>query len=405
MFRWSLLILSLSLLSPLAQAADSVISNPADAPVIETWHLNEVWRLDNEENEDLPLMGAVNQGVVTPDGHVLLLDSQMAHVLEISPTGEFLGTLGRMGQGPGELEQTNGLFLADEGQIGLMQMFPGKVVFLNRDGTPGGQVRARGENPMFYRVMEAAGSLVASGRSLNISGGAGDNISDKFLRCYSRDGAPGQPYLESTEVTSYDPPVMNEKGTWFPYRAWTLAPDGSLLVATDRDEYRIDWLEPGGERRRLITREFKPYKRTREDREKVLGSMRMWTQAGEIQPKKTILDTAPAIRGIQVLQDGTIWVRSCYAEQNLPEGVSRRYDVFDERGNLQTEVHIAYPVDPELDFFSLLADGRFLLYLNGRSVLDAVFASVEAGGDEEEEEERDDGEELYFQVVLLERER
>ena len=50
------------------------------------------------------LVGVITQAVVDKNGHVLLLDAPMAQVLEISPDGEFLGTLSRMGQGPGELQ-------------------------------------------------------------------------------------------------------------------------------------------------------------------------------------------------------------------------------------------------------------------------------------------------------------
>ena len=47
--------------------------------------MQEVWRLDNEEDDTLPLMGIINQAAVTSDNHVLLVDFQMAHVLEIAP--------------------------------------------------------------------------------------------------------------------------------------------------------------------------------------------------------------------------------------------------------------------------------------------------------------------------------
>ncbi len=163
------LVMALIILNSLSTlAAPPVIENPIDTPKIETWNLKEQWRLDNEEDEELPLMGVINKSLVTEDNHVLLLDSQMAHVLEISPDGEFLGTLSRMGQGPGELEQPKTIFLTDDGKLGLVQVFPGKIVLVNRDDTPGGVITAQGNNPMFFWAKERAGNLVINGRTMDI---------------------------------------------------------------------------------------------------------------------------------------------------------------------------------------------------------------------------------------------
>ena len=396
------MILVLFLYPSLALASPPAIQNPTEPPNVEIWNLREIWRLDNEVDQDLPLMGVITQAVVTEDDHILLLDSQMAHVLEILPDGEFLGTLSRMGQGPGELEQPNTIFLAADGKLGLVQVFPGKIVLVNRDNTPGGSITAQGNNPMFFRVKESAGNLVVSGQTMDMTGGQGESINHRFIRRYTRDGEGRNIYLEASVVSSHDPPVANEKGTWFPNRAWAMAVDGSVLVATDRDAYRIEWMEPNGEIRRVITRDLGAHVRTKEERQEVLDRMRMWGPQGEIIPKKTILDTEPIIDQIQVLNDGRIWVRSCYAERDLPEGVDCRYDVFNEEGELEAEVHIAIPVNRDTDYFSMLNDGRFLWYRNARSALDAVYAHMEAK-DETEEEDDIDAEEMAVQVILLEK--
>ena len=397
------LMILVCVLCPLsALASPPIMENPADPPRIETWTLHELWRLDNEEDEELPLMGVISQAVVTEDDHILLLDSQMAHVLEISPDGTFLGTLSRPGQGPGELERPNTILLTDDGKLGLVQVFPGKIVLVNRDNTPAGSITAQGNNPMFFRVKESAENLVISGQTMDMSGGQGESVNHRFIRRYTREGEGRNTYLEASVVSSHDPPVSNEKGTWFPNRAWALAADGSLLTATDRDAYRIEWMEPDGEIRRVVTRDLEAHVRTKEERQEVLDGMRMWGPEGEIIPKKTILDTEPVIDQIQVMDDGRIWVKSCYAERDLPEGVHCRYDVFDKEGRLEAEVRIVFPVNRDNDYFSMLSNGRFLWYRNARSALDAVYANMEAKDKTEEEDEIDD-EDMVLQVILLER--
>ncbi len=397
--RLPLLILFCAFISSTAQASPTAIHNPSEPPSSETWSLQEIWRLDNEEDDTLPLMGIINQAAVTSDNHVLLVDFQMAHVLEIAPGGEVLGTLSRYGQGPGELEQPNTIFLTDEGQVGLIQVYPGKVILINRDDTPGRLISFQGDIPMVQYGASSRGDLIFTGQISSIESAGSGYATRFFLARYSQEGVLLHTYLENTTTTQYDPPVINEKGQWFPHQGWAVAGDGSLLVAPARDEYRIEWREPNGDIRRVMTRDFKSHVRTDEERKERLDAMRMYRSGGELKPKKTILDTEPAIEQIQVLNDGSIWVRSCWSERDLPEGVHCRFDVFDSEGRFESEVSIAMAVDREKDYFRLLKDGRFLWSRNGRSAVDALYSHIE-GGNEEEDEEEDDG---GIQVILLER--
>ncbi len=399
--RRSLAIMTLALWPTFTPAAPPVVQNPATPPTVETWHLREVWRLDNDEDAALPLMGVITQAVVAPDGNVLLLDSQLGHVLEISPAGEFLGTLSRMGQGPGELERPNTIFLTADNKLGLVQVFPGKIVLVNRDDTPAGSIVAQGVNSMFLRVKAVAGNLVVRGQTVAKSNAEESSTTRRFLARYSPTGERLHVYLEDQTIASYYPTHLTEKGKWFPYNSWTLATDGSLLVAAERDEYRIQWLELDGSVRRIITRTFQPHVRTKAERKLTKDRMRTWGPGGELKVRKSILDTEPAIDQIQVLPDGRIWVRSCYAERDLPPGIHCRYDVYDPQGHLESEVRIVWPVNRENDYFSLLEDGRFLWFRNARSALNSVYAKIE--NRPPVSEDLADAEDLVLQVIMLER--
>ena len=177
------------------------------------------------------------------DGHVLLLDKQLVQVLEIAPDGTFVGMLGRKGQGPGEIENPAGLFLHDDGRLALYQSFPGKLVYLNRDGTPGGGMTAQDGFPVFYRVEQAGDNLVAPGsdppdggrsegdpfpRALRRAGPAPAHLSDQG------DAAPGPTRRSSTRPIAGRPYV------------WTLTADGSLLL--NREARRLPHRTPGARR-------------------------------------------------------------------------------------------------------------------------------------------------------------
>ena len=391
------------LIAGTAVAEPLTIRNPAAPPTVETWHLRELWRLDNDEDPDLPLLGVVNVAAADADGTVYLLDHQLAHVLKVSAGGKVLGTVGRSGQGPGEVERPYTLFTTDRGQLGVVQAFPGKIVLLNPDGTPDGGLAAGGENPSFTWAAQRGGNLVAVAQTL-VFGAADARITHKVLARLDADGGCDTVYFERTAETRYDPPEMHERDTWFPDQAWALAGDGSVLVATDRDAYRLTWFEPDGGVRRVITRDFAPHVRTDAERREVLDSLRLWGRDGELEPRKTILDTEPALHRIQVARDGRIWVQSCDRQRDLPAGVHCRYDVFDAAGHLEKEVRIAYPVDRDRDMFTMLDDGRFVLFRNVRSALDAMYAGVESRADENEAKLAEvDEADLVLQVILLER--
>ena len=55
--------------------------------------------------------------------------------------------------------------------------------------------------------------------------------------------------------------------------------------------------------------------------QKAADGLRVFANGGELDAKKTILDTEPMFTTLQILDDGTIWVRTCYAERDLPDGV------------------------------------------------------------------------------------
>ena len=87
-----------------------VVHNPAAPPTVQTWRLQEVWRLSGDD-DDAPLLGVIREARSDTDGNVYLLDRQLCHVLVVSRTGEFLRTLGREGEVPGEVRRPRDLLM------------------------------------------------------------------------------------------------------------------------------------------------------------------------------------------------------------------------------------------------------------------------------------------------------
>ena len=129
-----------------------------------------------------------------------------------------------------------------------------------------------------------------------------------------------------------------------------------------------------------------------------------FTSGNRVLDVKThILPTDPAIQGIQIMADGSIWVSSCYADRELPEGIFRRYDVFAPSGEPRAEVRIACDVDREEDSLLPLENGNFLWIKNATSATNAMYAGLP--GSKEDDAARDEDEDVMLEVIYLARTR
>ena len=161
------LIIVMILTAGAALAEPAAVTLPADPPAVRKVELLEQWRIGGEDDEDI-LLGVIFDAKIGPTGDVYLIDRQLSQVLVISPDGELVTTLGRQGEGPGELNNPHGLVLLADDKVGVIQGFPGKVTVLNPDDTPGGEIHIGG-NPEdggfnFVRVLVRCGDHLVGQR-------------------------------------------------------------------------------------------------------------------------------------------------------------------------------------------------------------------------------------------------
>ena len=112
------------------------VVNP-ESPVEEmTVTLKELWRVGGDDEEIL--FGVISQLLHDDDGNVYALDSQLSEIRVFSASGQLLRSIGREGEGPGEFRNGSDIYMGPGGILGVVQVFPGKIVLLQRDGTPAG---------------------------------------------------------------------------------------------------------------------------------------------------------------------------------------------------------------------------------------------------------------------------
>ena len=372
--RFARFLLLAFALPAVALAGGDPIENPAVPPGgVETVTLNEAWRAGGEDDD--VIFGSI--GTVTCDdaGRVYVLDSQLSQVQAYTPDGEHVATLGREGDGPGEVRQPGGMFLMPDGRLALLQTFPGRIVLLHRDGTPAGELAYQppgGGQQGSFMVLNAAQGLadgmVVLGIRMSMAGGP-MNHQTFFLARTDLEGREQAVYLEKPYAVDFSDFRLDEMKMDFVWSRFAADDEGRVYTAPARNEYRIRVQAPDGTVVREFGREFTAAPRddaAREQAHQVLEGVAAYYQGVPLQGT-TIEDVEAAIVSLAIGPDGNVWVQNSNPG-DLPEGVFNRLDVFAPDGRFLRQVDLHCPGDARRDGLTLLPDGRVVVI---RGALDA----------------------------------
>lgn len=357
-----LIILGLALVTVPALAAPTVIHNTDPAHPPRTITLEEQWRVGGEDG-DL-LFGLVIQAASDAEGNVYLLDRQLCHVEVIAPDGEHLRTISGQGEGPGEVRAPIDLVMMDDGSVGILELFPSKLVTMATDGKPGQglimKLDAEGSGIMIsISCQQRAGVLLAAGhRAVQNPTSQKRNM---YLGRFDAEGRRQVEYCQHSAVLSFAPATFNEADL-LPafFFASTVGPDGRVYAATSTENYHIEVFQSDGTPDRIIERAFT--NRPRSDRElsRITARVDSWYREVPGEVERHYMDHEVPINEIFVTDEGTVWVCHNRSHHDLPAGIMASYDTFDSQGNYLQEVHVAHDADPAYDGLVFLGDDRVL---------------------------------------------
>jgi len=378
------------LITAAAVAQPEQITLPENSPAQRTVQLEELWRVGGEDDEDI-LFGVVAFGVLGESGNVYLLDSQLSQVLVINPDGEQIDTLGREGEGPGEMNRPSGIFLNNSQQIGVAQGFPGKIILLNMDGTPGGTIAVNQDsgNGGFAFV----GSVQKKGDHLVVFHGKGTFDMEtgqintvNLLTGVNEQGEELARFAEHTQLRDMNKQIFDEAANFSELTTWTLG-NNCVFTVPNRDRYTINMKTMDGDLKRVITRSFQPRKREEEDKDDITSGMVMVVNGMKMEMETHILDYDQVILGMNVADDGRLFVQNCYqTAKRLTEGTAGKYDIIDTDGNFLEELTLEVPgFDAEQDALAFL-DGEHFLYIKGFQAATRSMQSGFTGGGGQEDE-------------------
>jgi len=366
-----------------------VMTNPtAGFKKPSTVEMEELWRLGGDTDDEDEFFGVIADIEIDAQGNVYLLDSQLSEVKIYSDDGEYLRSIGREGEGPGEFRRPGAMFFTDEGNVAVAQFMPGKIVVLTPEGDPVGDfpipVPEDGGFQMIQGASAGGNNIVLLFGRQEFNQETGEWKRRSFIAGVNNKGDMLSEYTTKTNEINMAAAVLDDKA-WDTFeRRWTVGPDGKVYACTSYEDYSLSIWNADGSLDREITREYTHKPRPEVEQEwsrRLMGFYAKQIPNCEVKIEKMAKD----IETIYVRDDGSIWVLTGDGARDLrKDGTMGVFDVYNPQGQFVRNVTLAGEGDP-LDDLYLFVKDRFYV------VTEFLQAAMSAQGvqdlyDEDDEE-------------------
>jgi len=361
----------------------------------------EMWRRGGDDDDIF--FGNIARIDHDDAGNFYILDRQQCEVTVLTAEGEFVRTLGRRGEGPGELYRPADFYLRRGGGVGMMQQFPGKVVLVDGEGVPaGGFTVSSGDGPAtgFMALVDSRSRgdhVVIAGIDMAFEGGVTKQT--YFLSAVDDAGVRQVTYLSKQNTINFADFVGSEETMdfiWWGQR-WALAPGGHVVANMDRNQYRIQEFDASGELLRVVERAYESWERSDDELSEARQVLRAAVSGYPAPPTSLeIEETDPDISAIYARDDGSFWVRTSRGDRPEGGGVLTVLDAFDVDGHLTHEIAVRMQGNVGVDALYVCGD-RILQVTNALGAFVAGHGG-RADVDETEEEEKEKLEVVCYEV-------
>lgn len=365
--------------------------------------LEELWRIGGEDDEE-NLLGVVDMVLADDQDNIYLLDIQLTEVQVFDVRGEYLRSLGRSGEGPGEIRRAADLVFLPDQTVGLVQSFPGKIVKVDRQGMPAGELHPGGDDPSAGGFLALRRSVCRNGH-LALSGARitrGDNSRTitNFIALFDPAGRKEVTFLEETSVREFRSAAFSEKDMFFPHRGgWALGPRGRLFVAPRRNEYRIEVFNPDGSLEMSFSRPYRSLKRTRQEKERAREMLLPFRRRNRRSLDIVVEPTERDILDMRAGTDGRLWVLPSRGIKDQPAGIHSTWDVFAADGTYTETVSIPCGGDGSHDTVFFAGQDLLVLVKEHAEAMQAFRGRSREDGETESDLEARPLEVVCFRIV------
>ncbi len=312
------------------------------------------------ESEDY-LLGYMADVAYDSDGNICIVDFAQKNLLVFDHEGNWLRTLGREGEGPGELQDARRLFFAGD-RYGLLQSYPAKIVWLNHDGSPSGKILIGGEQSSDNGLIAVAhatqqGSKIYGWISKTRYNEKGME-SDLVIAEIKTDGSLGQAlYSPPERPSAREGGGINEGKVYDIWlRRWTSDGQGGVWVAPERDRYILQHWNKKGELVLEVTRDYELVVRNESGRD---GIVVWFKNRGWAESQIKVGETTPVVSSLRLGEQGNLWVKLGHGGKNPNSDLIGIYDLISPTGQYLEQVR--FHCDQDLNSWKMLDDKTALI--------------------------------------------
>lgn len=338
------------------------VSNPSEpAGPDQLQHPEQLWRIGADEDD--VLFGLIEDALVDEDGTTYLLDTVLSTVHVVSPDGVVEREISGEGDGPGEFRFAREMVFLPGGAVGIMEMMPGKIVSVDRQGVP---------RPSFAfgdggeGMMSNMSHIESNTRHVLIGSvvsnfGEGGATSDYKLAAYDGDGREIA-VIRSNHIEQHGGDISLDFGGGendFTSR-FVLTPDDRVVLFPEAGGYQLDVYDVRGEPRQRIRRKYESIRRSKQElddaRKQAEAMQRRFNGSVEMEIEEWSRD----IHEVVARPNGDLWVLSSEGDRDRPDQAVGWFDVFDHDGRYSHRVAFSADYDSERDFYAFDRDRLYI---------------------------------------------
>jgi len=256
------------------------------------------------------------------------------------------------------------MFFTDDGKVAVVQMMPGKIVLLSKDGKPAGDFPLPPAPDGGFQLVQSAdargGNIVLFMGRQKFDQAAMKWSRESFLTAVTPAGKQAAMYATKENVLNMSAPVLDD-AAWDTFeRRWEVGPDGKVYACKSYDNYEITVFDKTGKVEKVITRDYKHLPRTAREKDVMTKAMAFYSK--QIPNCKTnINNMAKDISYFSVRDDGAIWVMSSSGDRNPVKGTLGTYDVFNPEGQFVKNVTLQGQGNPTEDLYVFEKDRLYVV--------------------------------------------
>ena len=361
--------------------AFALLLSAAHAGAQAKWTLKETLRIGGAESG--PEMFLQTRSIdADSKGRILVYDRRTQDIRMFAPDGKFIRTIGRLGSGPGEMRNAEGMVIDRAGKIWVRDAANARFTIFNSEGEfeKNWTMKFCWSQGVWNPQPNREGRIIdhdcvvppGGGRSVGYvvlgyrADASGVDTLSPRPECGTRELSEA-----GTWVTRSEKSTMFQSIPWAPFPLSVLGPSGETWCAPNSARYEIMRLGGPSKDTVRITRTIAAVPVTRAERDSVITSMEAKGPTGLDFGR--IPRTKPAIDRIIVDDQGRPWVRRTDAKGAVS------FDVFSTGGQLIATVALEVRSPAHLPFV-VRGDNVYLVVFDEDDVQHVARFSIEGPG-------------------------